>query len=180
MSAPGLQGDHRKVFIDVNPQPPLERDVHHLSLDHLKATLGQDALYLKGIAQAHAGVAQRMGAQVRHHLHGVSRRQCFSFSPDGPDGRPLAALPVSVLDIVVDQRVVVNELESNGCRQSRLGPPANRRRREDAQGRPERLAPVVAGGPALRVHPSKVVAQHGEQVRLPLPHSAPKAFLHER
>ena len=90
--------------------------------------------------------------QAEEHVAGVDG---LGDAVERPDGRPVAALPVAVLDVVVDEAEVVAELDRGGARQGALVVARDRGICEEAQQRPHPLA----GGRPRPVEP-EVVADH--------------------
>ncbi|MCZ7542369.1 MAG: hypothetical protein M5R40_01980 [Anaerolineae bacterium] len=100
----------------------------------------------------------------------------FARPPDRPHGGPAPAGGAFVLDVVVDQREVVQQLDRRRRRQRRLHVAAGGLGAEQQQAGPHALAACAVAGPAAFVNPAQVVAQHQAViVRLSgqRPHHAP-------
>ena len=78
----------------------------------------------------------------------------------------MVTLKVAVLDVVVDEREVVDQLDCGGGREGLLRRAARGFAGEHAERRPEPLALAQRRWPAGLVDAAHVVAQHDPQVRV--------------
>ena len=108
-----------------------------------------------GVGEAQVGEAvQRLAAQGEEHVAGVDR---LGDAVQRPESRPVAALAVAVLDVVVDQAEVVAQLHGRRAGQGRPEVAGDRGVGQQPQQRAHPLAGAAAAVEA------QVVAHHLEQ-----------------
>ena len=102
--------------------------------------------------------------------HAVAGIDALLGAPDRPDGGAMAAELVAVLDVVVDQREVVDQLDGDGRGERPVRVSAERLARPERQRRADALPGGIVCRAALRVRPPKVVCGHlAEQPTRPRP-----------
>ena len=137
----GLAPDHVEVELDRHELVGLAgRDVDVLALAQGDAGLVVEAHQPEDLAIAEAEVGQaveRDAAEAEEHVAGVDR---LGDAVERPQRRPVAALAVAVLDVVVDEAEVVAELDGRGARQGGAVVAGDRGVGEEAEQRPHPLA----------------------------------------
>jgi hypothetical protein len=139
-----------KVRVDDLPADDLERRLLE-GLCDVEQRLGRD----------HA--PEPVQRPVGHREEGVAGVDRLLLTPKPPDGGPVAAEGRVVLDIVVDQREVVEQLDRRAQRAGPLDRAASRRAAEHRQSRPKPLATVLVSDVnriQRLVEEAKVVARH--------------------
>ena len=153
----GLAADHVEVAARrvISSSERAHRDVDVLALAQRQARL---------VVQAHQAQDRRVGEaevgqpverdprQAEQRVAGVDR---LGDAVDGPQRRPVAALDVAVLDVVVDEAEVVAELDRRGAGQRALVLAGDAGVGEQAEQRPHPLA-----GRRARAVEREVVADH--------------------
>ena len=131
------------------------RDVEVLALAQRHARLVVQAHQAEdlGVAEPEVGQAvERDPRQAEDQVAGVDR---LGHAVDRPQGRPVAALDVAVLDVVVDEAEVVAELDRRGARQRAPVLAGDRGVGEQPEQRTHALA-----APGPRAVEAQVVADH--------------------
>ena len=152
----GLAADHVEVELDRHQLVRLaRRDVDVLALAERDARLVVEAHQPEDLRVAEPQLGQpveRDPRQAEQHVAGVDR---LGHAVDRPERRPVAAFPVAVLDVVVDEAEVVAQLDRGRARQRRRVVACDRGVGEEAQQRPDALA-----GRGVVVVQPEVVADH--------------------
>src|SRR5690606_5154848 len=148
----------RQVFPRADLGAVLEAQVQHLPLDDPQCGVVQLGREVEHRGRVDPGLAGSVEHQVAPREERVASVDCPGRAPQRPDGRPEAAQLAPVLDVVVDQREVVDHLDRRGDRHGQLAIAAERLAAHDAQAR----ADALAGGGARRnealVELSEVIA----------------------
>ena len=110
----------------------------------------------------HAELGRLQQRQLRDHQHRVTGIDALGLAPDRPDRAPIPALGAAVLDIVVDQREVVYELDGGSRGKSRPIVAADRVSRQQAEHGSDQL-PGRRGDRQAFVSPAQVVFEHPAQ-----------------
>ena len=116
------------------------RDVDVLALAQRDAGLVVQAHQAEDLRVAEAEIGQpveRHPAEAEQHVAGVDR---LGDAVERPDGRPVAALAIAVLDVVVDEAEVVAELDRRRAGQGGLVVAGDRGVGEEPEQRPHPLA----------------------------------------
>jgi hypothetical protein len=142
----GLLRRHGPVPIGRDVGAGFEGDVEELALADAYAGLVEqrgDVEDAFGRKAVRAQALQRLARDGVHPVAGVDR---LRYTPDGPDRRAVMAARVLVLDVVVDEREVVQQLH-RGADGSHAHPvAAERLEDEHAEHRPQSLAAARALG----------------------------------
>ena len=93
-----------------------------------------------------AGVDTSRRCWTASTRRGVPTHDCGAQPELGPDGGPVATLAITVDDVVVKEREVVDELDRNRPRECRLSLAPTRLRRQQHECRPQVLPPHLRGG----------------------------------
>src|SRR5579884_1838095 len=154
---PGLGPGHAQVGGRRAVRPALQGEVETLALDHLQDRTGQGA----GRPQTPGGMRpRRQQAREGHGVERVAGVDALRHPPDRPDGRAVVALPVTVLDVVVDEGEVVHPLQGGGGGQGRGHVAPGGLARPQAEAGAHQLPGGRAPGLAVGVHPPHVVRGH--------------------
>ena len=128
-------------------------EVLALAQQHARLVVQPHQAQHLGVAEAEVGQpVERDPRQAEDEVAGVDR---LRHAVERPQRRPVAALDVAVLDVVVDEAEVVAQLHRRGPRQGRPVVARDRRVGEQAQQRPHALAARAVGAVE-----AKVVADH--------------------
>ena len=131
------------------------RDVDVLALAQRQAGLVVEAHQAQDRAVGEAEVGQAVEGDARQAEHRVAGVDRLRDAVDRPQRRAVAALDVAVLDVVVDEREVVAELDRGGARQRALVVAGDAGVGEQAE---QRSHPLAARRP--RPVECEVVADH--------------------
>ena len=117
----GLAADHVEVELDGHRRRPsaLVADVEVLALAQREAGLVEQAHQAQDLRVGEAEVGQPVEGDPRQAEQRVAGVDRLRDAVDGPQRRPVAALDVAVLDVVVDEAEVVAELDGRGAGQRR-------------------------------------------------------------
>jgi hypothetical protein len=148
----GLLRGHRPVPLGGDVSSVLERDVEELSFADAHARF-VDQLCEREHALGRESI-KALQCQTRSGEHAVARIDRLGYAPHAPDRRPVMARRILVLDVVVDEREVVEELDRGGRRKRATGVAGERLVDERAEHRAE---PFTRGS-SSRVQPE--VVQH--------------------
>ena len=150
----GLPVDHREVLVDRH-ETTFVREVERLTFDHFDRRLGQ--------ARRSGGAAPRDLAR-RHRVEEVAGVDRFRLAMRDPQSRPAAPRPIAVLDVVVNEREVVDEFERHSRWERGLDLAAELARREENERRSQELAGSV-DWTALLVFDADVLANEKRERR---------------
>src|SRR5919204_5676132 len=162
-----LRLDHPQVRLGRRVGPALEPEILALAVDDLQQRVGEDLrrarppLERRPLARARARAAgeERPERERRDPVAGVDR---LRLAPDRPDRGPAAPRLVAILDVVVDEREVVRELQGAGRGQGVLDVASEGGRGPETQVRAHVLSAGL-GGRAVDVRPPHVIRRHAAQ-----------------
>ena len=122
----GLAADHVEVARrrDISSSDLARGDVDVLALAQGEARLVVQAHEAQDLGVGEAEVGQAMEGDARQAEQRVAGVDRLRDAVDGPQRRPVAALAVAVLDVVVDEAEVVAELDGGGAGQRPRWSPA--------------------------------------------------------
>ena len=151
----GLAADHVEVPVDRPPFVVLGRpDVHELALAEREACLVVEPHEREDLGVGEALLGQPVERHPRQREEGVAGVDRLRHARDRPERGTMPALGAAVLDVVVDEAEVVAHLDGGGPRERAQVLAGDRLVREQADERPEALAP---GPVPVEAH---VVADH--------------------
>ena len=153
----GLLADHLVVGLDGDVVAALEADVEVLPLAEREAGLVVDLHEVEHppvvVVLTVEQPIQREAAQREERVAGVDGRRD---APHRPEGGPMPALAVGILDVVVHEAEVVPELERRGSGEGLAVVAAQRLVGEDTEQRPD---PFAAAARSVAVE-TEVVGEH--------------------
>ena len=150
--------DHPEVLVAGDGTAVLEGDVELLALDQPQASVLQLRDHLERPLRVQAAIAEPQQGEAGERVHAVAGVDRLRDAGDGPERGAAAPGFALILDVVVEQREVMDELDGGGGREGLLDFAPQRLRREQQRRRAQQLARRGLGGASLDVLPPEVVA----------------------
>ena len=116
----GLARRHDAVALRGDVGARLEADVEELSLAHADAGLVREIREVEDAFRREATSPQALHGEPGDRVHAVSGVDRLRHAPDGPHRGAMVPRRVLVLDVVVDEREVVQQLDRRGRGQDTL------------------------------------------------------------